>query len=689
MNGPNGEELPVPNTANARALRVLLIEDSEDDALLLRRHLLRAGYDLTSERVETAEGMGDALDRREWDVVISDYALPNFDAPAALELLKRRGIDLPFIIISGTAGEEAAVAAMRAGAHDFLAKGGLARLAPVIERESREAVHRRERRRAEDALRDANARLAFHFENTPLAVIEWGGNFCVTRWSPSAERLFGWKAEEVLGRCADDWRFVYADDAQAVKEVQERQRRGAEGRGVSRNRNHAKDGSVLYCDWYNSALYDESGNLMSVLSLVLDVTARTLAERERARLLEAEQASRAEAERANRLKDEFLATVSHELRTPLTAILGWSSMLRLGHIDAANSADAVETIHRNAQAQKQLIDDLLDVSRIVTGQLRLEVRPFEAAEAVESAIESVRPAAAAKGVRLRAELDPRAGLVSGDPARMQQVAWNLLSNAVKYTPKGGVVEVRLARADSHIELTVSDTGQGIAREFLPHVFDRFRQADQSVTRKHGGLGLGLAIVRHFVELQGGTVQAESAGLGRGATFTVKLPLMAVSDRRRSFEGGRASRAAPAVAGMASDCPTPLAGMRVLVVDDEEDARDLLAAVLGRCGAEVLTAASAGEALVAFGEQKPDVLVSDIGMPGEDGYELIRKVRTLSAERGGCTPALALTAYAREEDRERALSSGYQAHAAKPVEPTELAAAVANLAGRDLSSSRSS
>ena len=385
-----------------------------------------------------------------------------------------------------------------------------------------------------------------------------------------------------------------------------------------------------------------------------------------------------EAERANRLKDEFLATVSHELRTPLTAIIGWSAMLRTNKLDASTSASALETIERNAKAQSQLIEDLMDVSRIITGKLRLDVQAVELAPVVEAAIVSLRPAADARGIKLRAVLDPHAGPVSGDPTRLQQVAWNLLSNAIKFTPKGGRVEVRLERIDSHVELVVSDTGQGIKPEFLPYVFDRFRQADGTTTRAHGGLGLGLAIVRHLVELHGGTVRVGSRGDGHGATFTVVLPLRVINRELSSDE----ERGHPkAVSGEPHECPPELDGLSVLVVDDEPDARLMLKMMLEQCGAEVKVVASAREAIEEIERLRPDVLVSDIGMPEEDGYSLMRRVRALPAGRGGQIPAAALTAYAGADDRKRALLAGFQAHIPKPVDPTELVAAVASLAGR--------
>jgi PAS domain S-box-containing protein len=411
-----------------------------------------------------------------------------------------------------------------------------------------------------------------------------------------------------------------------------------------------------------------------------------------ARLYEAAQRARAEAEQAagekerlyiearesSRLKDEFLATISHELRTPLTAILGWAHMLRTGQITDGDASKAFETIERNARAQAQLIDDLLDVSRIITGKLRLDVRPVDPNYFIEAAVEALKPAADAKGVRVQKIMDTGVVSVSGDPVRLQQVVWNLLSNAIKFTPRGGRVQVRLERVNSHLEIAVSDSGSGIEPGFLPYVFDRFRQADQRTTRQHGGLGLGLAIVRHLVELHGGTVRAESPGEGQGSTFTVLLPIAPVYPRGAVYE-----RVHPAARDTlpAYDCPERLDGLKVLVVDDEADARELLRVGIGRCGAEVRVASSAQEALEAIENEKPDLLISDIGMPGQDGYDLIMRVRGLPAESGGRIPAIALTAYARTEDRLQALRAGYQMHVPKPVEMAELIAVATSLVQR--------
>ena len=392
--------------------------------------------------------------------------------------------------------------------------------------------------------------------------------------------------------------------------------------------------------------------------------------------------ARLQAEQANRLKDEFLATLSHELRTPLNAILGWSKVLQSHNLDESEREKALSTIERSARSQNQLIEDILDVSRIITGKLRLDVRAVDLSSVITAAIDVARPAAEAKNIRLQVLLDPQAGPISGDPDRLQQVVWNLLSNAVKFTTKGGRIQVRLERVNSHVEIVISDTGKGIEPEFLPHVFDRFRQSDGSMTRRHGGLGLGLAIVRQIVELHGGTVSVMSDGEEKGATFTISLPLLPVRRDVPSDVPRVHPTAQSAVGAKAEiDCPPELTGLRVLLVDDEADSRDLLSLVLDSCGAEVVTANSAAEAFAAIGAEKFDILISDIGMPDEDGFSLIKRIRGLPDEQGGSVPAIALTAYARSEDRVRAIRSGFQMHVAKPVEPAELVAVAANLAGR--------
>jgi signal transduction histidine kinase/ActR/RegA family two-component response regulator len=407
-----------------------------------------------------------------------------------------------------------------------------------------------------------------------------------------------------------------------------------------------------------------------------DVTQNRRAIDERLQLLEQERLARQEAETANRLKDEFLSTLSHELRTPLNAILGWSSLLRRTQIEPEQMEQGLQTIERNARSQARIIEDILDMSRIISGKLRLDVQQVALDEIISSAIDTIQPAAEARDIRIERLLDPLANRIKGDPDRLQQVVWNLLNNAVKFTPKGGKVQVSLERVNSHVEITVSDTGQGIAPEFLPHVFERFRQADSSSTRSKGGLGLGLSIVKHLVELHGGAVRAKSRGVGQGATFVVELPVMAVHHNEERREHPTTPTAMPPELALPE-----LQGIRLLVVDDALDARELIEHILKIAGAEVVTAASASEAmqLLTNSEFCPHVILSDIGMPVEDGYQLMQQVRQLPAEQGGRTPAIALTAFARSEDRTRALRAGYQAHVAKPVEPGELLAVIASLA----------
>ncbi len=395
-------------------------------------------------------------------------------------------------------------------------------------------------------------------------------------------------------------------------------------------------------------------------------------------LAEIEHAARLEAERTAVLKDEFLATVSHEMRTPLTAMLGWVQLLRNGSLTGDSIPKALETIERNARAQAKLIDDLLDMSRILSGRLRLDVHRVSPAETVEAAIAAAEPAAAAKNIQLTSHLDFRVGLVPGDATRLQQIIWNLLSNAIKFTPSGGEVTVAVTDLKSRVEISVSDTGEGIEPKFLPHVFDRFRQQDASTVRKHQGLGLGLSIVKQLVELHGGSVRVESEGSGKGTNFVVSLPVMAGSEPTEQISERPAAR--PECSSSGEPLPS-LLGAKVLVVDDDNDARELIRSILAQNGASVRTADSAPEALKQLQARCPDVLVSDIGMPGQDGYELIRSVRALDHESGGKVPAVALTAFARSDDRRRAIGAGFQMHLSKPIEAAELVTVIASLVKR--------
>src|SRR5215510_8840080 len=535
------------------------------------------------------------------------------------------------------------------------------------------------RKRAEEALRQQREWLQVTLSSIGDAVIATDTDGDVTFLNPVAESLTGWKQEEAQGQ---PLRKVFNIMNEQTRETVENPALQAMQEGLIVGlANHTvlitKDGTEMPIDDSGAPIKGAEGKVIGAVLIFRDITERRLAEKERSKLLTSERAAREKAEAASRSKDEFVAMISHEIRSPLNSILGWAQLLRMGKFDQAETERATEIIERNARAQSQLVEDLLDISRVITGKLTLDVRSVELAQIIEAAMDSIRPAAEAKSIQLRSRIESRDSLVSGDPNRLQQIVWNLLSNAVKFTPRHGRVEVSLGRVDSHFQITVSDSGVGISPEFLPFVFDRFSQADTSTERKYGGLCLRLAIVRHLVELHGGTAQADSPGEGQGATFTVTLPVKALREEMNELEP-----AAPSAeyADSLTDA-IMLDGLRVMIVDDEAEARDLLTAMLTRHGAEVKACASAAEALEGIERWRPSLLVSDIGMPGEDGYALIGKLRALGPERGGSIPAVALTAYARSEDRMRALTSGFQVHVPKPIEAGELVVVIASLAGR--------
>jgi PAS domain S-box-containing protein len=527
--------------------------------------------------------------------------------------------------------------------------------------------------------KQAEERFRMAVESAPNAMVMADEEGTIVLINSQAETLFGYSREELIGKSVEmlvpeHFRSVHPEYRSGFFSDPQVRPMGA-GRDLYGLR---KDGTEVPLEIGLNPIKTAKGRL--VLSSIVDITERKRVEQERERLLILEKEARIRAEEANRLKDEFLATLSHELRTPLTAMLGWTRMLRMRQLDENTSRHALQTIERNVRAQTQLIEDLLDVSRIITGKLRLDTRPVELVPVIEAAIDSVQPAAEAKDILLERSLDPMAGPVLGDPARLQQVIWNLLSNAVKFTPRGGHVRIQLARSKSSAAITIKDSGIGIKEDFLPYVFDRFRQADSSSTRAHGGLGLGLAIVRHLVELHGGTVSAESDGAERGASFTVDLPLRAVNIRRPEAGGDGARRETEATT---DECPPQLEGVRILIVDDEEDARQVLAMALRECKAVVETAANARQAIEALRRARPDVLISDIGMPDEDGYSLVQRLRADEDPRLRELPAVALTAYAGEDDRMRSIAAGFQVHLAKPVDPEALIAAVGELVKKEM------
>jgi PAS domain S-box-containing protein len=486
----------------------------------------------------------------------------------------------------------------------------------------------------------------------------------ITSWTPAAERILGYQAAEAIGLSLHIL-FTAEDRERRVPDL-ELETAVTRGRVEAVGWRVRRDGTRFWGEETATAMYDAAGVLRGISKITRDITQRMMAEAERERLLN-------QATEANRIKDEFLSTISHELRTPLNAILGWTRMLREGGFDQSGTARALQTVERNALTQAQLVDDLLDVSRIITGKLKLQLQQVDLVDAVSAALEAMRPAAAAKGVRLHSELDPDAEVAFADPDRIAQIIWNLLSNAIKFTPSGGEVAIATARHPTDIELRVRDTGIGIPAAFLPFVFDRFRQADSSTTRVQSGLGLGLAIVRHLVELHGGTVSVESDGPGQGATFYVRLPVTTGDgDTTTLVPSLRAATAPPPQA------PRPvLAGIRTLIVDDHDDARDLLASMVERAGGVAVTAASAREAREVLEHFTPEVLLLDIAMPEEDGYSLLRQIRA-SGPTLAQVPAIATTAYAAEPDRLRARDAGFNGHLGKPLDFERLIAAIHEL-----------
>jgi PAS domain S-box-containing protein len=627
--------------------KILSVDDNTGSLYARHRLLTRAGFEV----VDAANGM-DALAALAQcpDLVILDVGLPDIDGYEVCRRIKSdprtASISVLQVSASFVRGTDR-TRALEGGADNFLVE-------PVEPEVLIATVNAMLRLRfAEAAVRHAAREWQTTFESINEGVAVLDGEGCVSRCNRAFADLVGQEPKAILG-CA--WRELL----HGLPVAEGRWDASTVGTGEARQSFQLRD---RWIQASRTPLPDSKGPAAGSVLILTDVTDHMHA--------------LVKAEEANRLKDEFLAVLSHELRTPLNAIVGWSHLLQAGGLDDATARKALQTISRNANLQNQLISDILDVSRVIAGKLRLELVPIDLVAVVEAAVDTVRPTALAKEIRLDADLTRPTTVVTGDSGRLQQVVWNLLSNAIKFAPRGGQIVVRLAMAGDEVEIAVEDNGPGIASEFLPYVFDRFRQADSSTTRPKGGLGLGLAIVRHLIELHGGGVSAANRTPLRGAVFTIRLPASRGDAPRRggppvsAVEGSQAARPG---AGPGQ----PLWGLRVLVVDDEEDARDLLATVLRNAGADVLTAASTAEAVPLVERDRPDVLVADIEMPGEDGYSLIRKVREL---RGGhaSTPAIALTAYAGADDRTRALRAGFQVHVAKPVSPEELVAVAAALA----------
>jgi len=633
-----------------RKARLLVVEDDARMRGILEMLLAKHWT------VEVASDGRDALAKVERslpDLILADLVLPNVDGFELIRELRAspRTRVVPILVVSGLTEDADRLKAMEAGASGFLVKPFSEReLNLLVAAQIKTAVQRSEATRS-----DSDARLHHILDGALDAVIATDAAGTVTYWNAQAEKTFGWTADEATGRGFADLVLAPEHRARHLADVEERARgesplaaRRVQAEGVR------KDGARFPIELSVTVLPDAEARTVHVFARDVD------------RDLE-------QAREVARTKDEFLSLLSHELRTPLSAIVGWAHMLRTAELDDATRARAIETIDRNAKVQNQLIEDILDVSRIVAGKFHVEMRSVDLGRVVEAARDTVAALAAAKKVDLALTVEPGLPPTLGDPDRLQQVAWNLLSNAIKFTPAGGRVAAELARREDSFTLTVRDTGAGIDPALLPHIFERFRQGSAAGARRQGGLGLGLSIVRHIVELHDGTVEAASDGQAKGAVFVVRLPATDATAEKVSPLGQEQAdnmAAAPR-----------LDGLRVLVVDDEPDARSLIAAVLEGRGARVLLAASAAEALETLRKDRPDVVLSDISMRDEDGYDFIRKVRALPAADGARTPVAALTAYGRLEDRMKALGAGFQLHVAKPVDPAELIAVVATLGGR--------
>jgi len=511
-------------------------------------------------------------------------------------------------------------------------------------------------------------------ESADDAIISKTLDGILTSWNKAAEHIFGYTSEEAVGQSV---LMLIPESLRDEETMILTKIRAGEKVEHYETKRRAKDGRLVNVSLTVSPIRGADGTIIGASKILRDITRQKQIEDERDALLTREKEAREQAEIASRAKDEFLGLLSHELRTPLNSILGWTRILSAHNLDPEAAASALETIDRNAKLQARLIDDMLDVSRIISGKLRLDAQPVDLTSVINAAVETVRPAAEAKRIHLNVALDFGTGTVLGDPVRLQQIVWNLVSNAVKFVPREGSVRVSLRRVNSHVEVSVLDNGPGIEDDFLPYVFDRFRQADSAANKKYSGLGLGLSIVRHLTELHGGTVEATNGGDGEGALFIVRLPVMALS---RSIEQIVASAGGDesTTANLSFDKPPDLSGVKILAVDDELDARMLLEAMFKQCGADIVTCSSASEALAMLDEYAPDVLVSDIGLPGEDGYSLIKKIRAAEVATGKRIPAVALTAFARTEDRFQALAAGFNMHVPKPVEPAELALVISTL-----------
>jgi PAS domain S-box-containing protein len=690
-------------------LMFLLLEDSLLDAELIQAVLAEGGITCEIIQVQTGEEFKAKLTSPCYDLILSDYSIPGFNGIAALEIAQQHCPEVPFIFVTATMGEEVAIETLKSGATDYVLKQRLDRLVPSIQRALREAEERLARQKAEVELHRREQEFRALVENSPDIIARFDTNFRTLYISPAVTQITDLPQEYFLNKTPDQHNLPEEVYNQWLEEIQtvlnEQQGRFFELEFPSRS-------GTRYLDVRMVPEYGTDGSVETILSVARDITVIKRAEM---KLREQKE----ELEELNRVKDEFLAVLSHELRSPLNAILGWSKILRGRTVDTPTLERALETIERNAKLQTQLIEDLLDVSRIIRGKLSLKPQKTNLVPAIEAAIDTMRLAAQAKSIDFRFSIfdfrlssdnsdnsksrikNPKFEVL-GDPNRLQQIVWNLLSNAIKFTPNNGQVEVILEQVEpihpanttpnsslrtdainrvstAFAQITVKDTGMGIRSDFIPYVFDSFRQADGSSTRRFGGLGLGLAIVRHLVELHGGNVSAQSPGEGQGATFTVRIPLVQSAESKvLCTELKEVPDILSTQYSALSTQHSVLSGVRVLVVDDDEDSRDFLVFALEEAGAVLAAASSASDALEQIATFQPAVIVSDIGMPDQDGYSLIRQIRELPYDQGGAIPAIALTAYAGDADKKAAIAAGFQTHLPKPVAPDDIVNAIIEL-----------
>ena len=668
-----------PVEMDAPSARILMVDDHPPNLLALDAILDPLGQDLV--HAHSGEQALRRLLESDFALILMDVQMPGIDGIQTAKLIKERPRNrhIPIIFLTAIHKDPAYIfRGYKEGAVDYLLKPFdaeilRAKVSVFVDLWRKNELLRRQQAmlRARDLIAvEKRGELRFRNLTDSMPQCVWAAKrdgeiyYCNRIWKEYAGEEAGITFfDAVPQEDLSEVRKAYQEAIVSGKPLEREQRL------------RRKDGTWRWHLCRMVPEHDERGRVSGWICTATDIDQHKRIEEANRTLLASEKEARRQAEIANRTKDEFLATVSHELRTPLNAILGWTRMLRTGAVEPKALGRVLETIERNARAQTQLVEDILDVSRIIAGKLRVNIQKTDLHAVARAALEAVRPAAQAKGVVLAADLQPGSAEFCGDPDRLQQVIWNLLSNAIKFTPKDGTVTLRIDRAQSDMRIMVSDSGVGIAPAALPHVFDRFWQADSSITRAQGGLGLGLAIVRHLVEVHGGVVDARSPGEGKGATFTVQMPVRAVlpppPETRPDGLDAPLSEESRAVA------EKMLKGLDVLVVDDEPDARELVTAVLVKCGATVRTASTVDDAVARLREHRPDVLISDIGLPSEDGYALIRRVREIDPE----VPAAALTAYAGVDDHQRALARGFHAHVTKPVEPADLALLVASLAGR--------